>query len=119
MVDAIASRSLGVRDFGCHNHPIGESQNSFHLLVVNIAFTRQDGSFWIDFSEMSLDHINFIELLSKTGRTFFRLHHLLPRTRLPPGKEVITFPPIPRTHYRSRLPTSGVNIDAIPLPSLC
>src|SRR2546430_6002105 len=63
MVDAIASRSLGVRDFGCHNHPIGESQNSFHLLVVNIAFTRQDGSLWVDFGEMSLDHINFRELL--------------------------------------------------------
>jgi hypothetical protein len=49
---------------GCHNNPIRERQNSFHLLVVNILFTRQHSSFWIDVCNMSLDHINFIELLS-------------------------------------------------------
>src|SRR5260370_29690067 len=32
--------------------------------------------------------------------------------------EVITFPPILRTHYQSGLPASRVNIDAVPLPSL-
>src|SRR5260370_7401093 len=48
---------------GCHNHPIRESQNSFYLLVVNIAFVRRDSSVWIDVCEMSLDHIDFRELL--------------------------------------------------------
>ena len=48
---------------GCHNHPIRESQNAFHLLVVNIPFTRQDSSFWIDACNMSLDYINFIAFL--------------------------------------------------------
>src|SRR6266516_6514628 len=48
---------------GCHNNPIRESQNSFHLLVVDISFACQDSSLWVDFCYMSPDHINFIELL--------------------------------------------------------
>ena len=48
---------------GCDNDPIRERQNAFHLLVVNILFTCQDGGLWIDASEMSPDHINFIALL--------------------------------------------------------
>src|SRR5579864_9096246 len=48
---------------GCHNNPIRERQNAFHLLVVNIPCTRQDSSVWIDVCYMSLDHINSIALL--------------------------------------------------------
>src|SRR6266567_12391 len=48
---------------GGHNHPIRESQHSFHLPVVNVLFVRLDSSVGIDSGEVSLDHINFIALL--------------------------------------------------------
>src|SRR5713226_6860991 len=48
---------------GCHNYPIGESQDAFHLFVVNILFACHDSGLWVDVCDMSLDHVNFIELL--------------------------------------------------------
>src|SRR6266566_6834043 len=48
---------------GCDDYPIGERQHALHLPIMNIPFVRLDSSLRIDASEMSLDHVNLVELL--------------------------------------------------------
>src|SRR5436305_14892560 len=48
---------------GCHDHPIGERQHALHLSVMNILLVRLDSGLRVNSDKMSLDHVNFVELL--------------------------------------------------------